>query len=145
MNKWLILPVMLLLAACEEDQAERQDQAAACEPIQTYADAVMQSDPFDITGAEITGDCLKITVMYGGGCKPHDFTLDYTFLPDFSFFTGVLHLSHNANGDLCRKLCTGDVYFDLTGIQDPGMSSINLILRENLKNSDYQLLINYYY
>jgi hypothetical protein len=144
MTKWLLIPVMLLLAACEEEQSDRQDQAA-CEPIQTYEDAVLLSDPFDITGAEITGDCLKITVRYGGGCMPHDFTLDYTFLPDFSYFTGVLHLSHNANGDLCKALCTGDVYFDLTGIQEPGMKMISLILREHLENSDYQLLINYYY
>ena len=144
MSKWLLIILIVLITACEDDQQDRQDPGA-CEPILEDPGTAMLSDPFEITGAEIIDDCLMITVRYSGGCKPHEFRLTCTLLPDFSSYSGILKLSHNANGDHCKALCTGNVYFDLTGLQESGLNLISLILTENAEDSDYQLLIKYYY
>jgi hypothetical protein len=144
MHKWIYIMFMLLMAACEKDQVQREE-IPTCEPVCTGTYSVFHDDPFDITGAEIIDDCLKIEVRYGGGCKIHDFTLYYTPLPDFSLFSGVLQLSHNANGDTCKALCHEDIYFDLSGLRKPGTHMVSLVLRQDLANSDYQLIIHYYY
>lgn len=144
MSKWLLIILIVLVTACEDNQQEMQDPGA-CEPIVEDTGTALLSDPFDITGVEIIDDCLKISVRYGGGCKTHEFKLTCSPLPDFSSYSAILKLSHNANGDLCKALCTEDIYFDLTGLQDPGMNRVDLILRQNTKDSDYQLLIIYHY
>jgi len=102
-------------------------------------------DPFEIISGEISEDCLKIDVRYGGGCKDHDFVLYYEPLRDFSAYSGLLLLSHDADGDLCEALITESLYFDLTSVQDTSTAMVRLRLQPDIEGSEDYLLIDYYY
>jgi len=110
-----------------------------------YSANVLFSDPFNILAGDITDDCLRIHVSYGGGCEKHSFSLNYEDLPILSQYSGSLLLSHNANGDLCEALITEYLYFDLTSVQNTSMNMVRLMLQSNVADSDDYLLIDYYY
>ena len=72
--------------------------------------------PFTIKSIELMGDEIEIKVSYVGGCKPHDFML---FVADKilinSQSTSInLNLSHDDNGDRCKRIVTEKLVFDLS-------------------------------
>ena len=139
--------IAFLMCFCEEDQMRYED-TGDCQAILDQLDrlaSVLPENNFEVIGGRMQGDCLLIKVRYGGGCKDHDFLMSHVSLPHFSAYSGVLMLSHNSDGDLCKALITETVSFDLTSLQDPEQDMIRLLVKQNVADSDYLLLIDYFY
>jgi len=90
----------------------------------------LSTDPISIISAKVDGDCLKLTLQYGGGCKEHQVDLAFIQpecgtppLPPPTF-----EIRHNANGDACKALVTKEYSFDLKGIREEGKNKIDFIL-----------------
>ena len=150
MKRTTVLVLALLCFSCEQEKEDIYELPVCQEIVQsdTYIGNgldMLSSDPFRILGGEIIDDCLKINVSYGGGCTEHEFTLYYEDLPQFSEYSGILLLVHDANGDLCKSLIRESVYFDLTGVRDTAMNMVRLMLRPNVADSDDYLMVDYYY
>ena len=71
-------------------------------------------DPATIRAARVSADTLTLVVLFGGGCKHHDFTLfaRWGFVETFPCIA-VVYLSHDAHGDLCRAMVTDTLAFTL--------------------------------
>lgn len=72
-------------------------------------------DMVGIESAGLKGDKLILDVVYGGGCRTHDFQLSW----DGSILKSnppqvVLSLTHNGNGDPCKALVIERLQFDLS-------------------------------
>ncbi len=90
----------------------------------------LSTDPISIISAKVDGDCLKLTLQYGGGCKEHQVDLALIQpecgtppLPPPTF-----EIRHNANGDACKALVTKEYSFDLKGIREEGKNKTDFIL-----------------
>ena len=77
------------------------------------------TDAYTINAATLEGDTLRVNVSYSGGCETHAFTLvaEQRFLESFPVQLRV-SIAHNANGDRCDALITGDYHFDLTPLKE---------------------------
>lgn len=75
-------------------------------------------DEYVLNAATITGDSLKLSLSYSGGCAAHQFTLVCSsfFLESDPVQLGV-SLAHNANNDPCEAFPTETYHFDLTPIK----------------------------
>lgn len=88
-----------------------------------------QIDPFNILSTEINGDVLKISVEYGGGCKEHEFKMNWTGAWMKSKPPKVnLWLEHQSNEDNCRALIRENLSFDLKSIQSSSSKSVLIIV-----------------
>ena len=72
-------------------------------------------DTVSIESGGLKGDKLILDVVYGGGCRPHDFQLSW----DGNILESkppqvILSLTHNGNGDPCRALLRQRLQFDLS-------------------------------
>ena len=76
------------------------------------------SKPFDLLEASIDGDSLRVTVRYGGGCAPHDFSL-HSNGPALRSMPPqqLLRIEHRANADPCRALIQENHSFDLSSFR----------------------------
>lgn len=90
----------------------------------------LSTDPISIISAKVDGDCLKLTLQYGGGCKEHQVDLALIQpecgtppLPPPTF-----EIRHNANGDVCKALVTKEYSFNISGIREEGKNKTNFIL-----------------
>lgn len=90
----------------------------------------LSTDPISIISAKVDGDCLKLTLQYGGGCKEHQVDLAFIQpecgtppLPPPTF-----EIRHNANSDACKALITKEYSFDLKGIRGEGKNKTDFIL-----------------
>ena len=90
----------------------------------------LKADPLAVLAVNIEGDCLVLTLQYGGGCKEHKVDLALIVpqcetppLPPPNF-----EVRHDANGDVCKALITKDYRFDISGIREQGKSSTDFIL-----------------
>jgi hypothetical protein len=90
----------------------------------------LSTDPISIISAKVDGDCLKLTLQYGGGCKEHQVDLAFIQpecgtppLPPPTF-----EIRHNANSDACKALVTKEYNFDLKGIREEGKNKTDFIL-----------------
>jgi hypothetical protein len=97
----------------------------------------LKREPFSLKVAKLTdNDILSITVSYTGGCKKHDFIL--ATVPLFTIM-GESHqvdlvLSHENNGDACKKIVTESLYFDLFPLKETyqkvyGIKTSSMLLR----------------
>jgi len=94
-------------------------------PITIFNDEVslkkLKTDLFSLKSVNKTdNDILSIIVSYAGGCKKHDFIL--ATVPLFTT-TAESHqvdlvLSHENNGDACKKIVTESLYFDLFPLKE---------------------------
>lgn len=123
-----LLAIAATLFSCKENQDDPKDSGSS-ELIITasssgYSDAASNrspeySDPFELKDVIITGDSIKITVAYSGGCKKHTFeiiwneTLTVTTPPQ----TGLIIL-HDANGDMCEAYITETIAFCISDLSD---------------------------
>jgi NigD-like C-terminal beta sandwich domain len=76
----------------------------------------LRTDTVFIQEAKIAGEILNLEVSYMGGCKTHYFELLSDQLRDSEQCN--LILSHNANGDACKKQVEEYISFDLSLIKD---------------------------
>ena len=81
-------------------------------------DTRFPEDPVKIEGASIQGDLLAIKVVYGGGCKTHQFALygSTGFMESYPV-QARLFLSHDSNGDMCEAIIRHDIVFDLSPLK----------------------------
>ena len=95
------------------------DQPEPLMPVISGSTADLQSDPFDLDSAAVSGDILTISVSYKGGCRGHDFVL--TASDSFRESSPVqlsMVLTHDANDDPCEAYPTQQLRFDLTPIKE---------------------------
>ena len=97
------------------------------------------ADEFYFQSATIDGNCLKLTVRYGGGCEDVIFQLydASAILKSFPLQRNIrLSLEDN---DFCEALITKELDYDLTPLQVDGYSELTL----NLQNFAESLVYNY--
>jgi hypothetical protein len=77
------------------------------------------ADPLTIRDGRIDGDTLRLTVSYGGGCRPHSLQplAEAAWLESFPVQV-MARIAHNAGGDLCRALITRSLRIDLSPLRD---------------------------
>lgn len=90
----------------------------------------LASDPIVVKEAKVSGDCLVLTLQYGGGCKEHQVDLALIQpecgtppLPPPTF-----EIRHNTNGDACKALITKEYSFDISGIKESGKHEVEFTL-----------------
>ncbi len=112
---WIFAISILLLCACQEDDAILEDD---CKQVVVDNDlfASSEGDDFDFEDINLDGNCLVLMIRYGGGCGSIA-----TALIDAGDFEGVpprrsLRLKLEDN-DPCEALITNTTSFDLTEIQ----------------------------
>ena len=72
------------------------------------------TDSLTIQKVDMNKDSLQLIVSYGGGCKSHQFALyGYANFNKSSPPQAEICLSHNGNGDSCKKLITQEIKFNL--------------------------------
>ncbi len=100
-----------------------------------------ETDPFNILALSLNADVLEVTVEYGGGCKEHEFKMNWTGAWMKSMPPKInLWLEHENNDDNCRALIRETLYFDLAKVQNSSSSSIVIIL-----NGDEEKSLTYSY
>lgn len=80
----------------------------------------LKKDGFSYGDSYINGSALHLTVVSGGGCRDHDYTLTMTpsvFMESYPVQANI-YLRHDANGDPCDAVVTDSVAFGLTPIID---------------------------
>lgn len=90
----------------------------------------LKTDPLNLISAKVEGDCLMLTIQYGGGCQEHQIDLALIQpecgtppLPPPTF-----EIRHNANNDACKALITKEYSFDISGIREKGKNKTDFIL-----------------
>ena len=75
-------------------------------------------DPYQLDGLFIDGDILGVAVGFSGGCEYHDFQLWATEdLDDRDPPVQTLHLTHDANGDVCEAFLQETRHFNLAPLR----------------------------
>ena len=128
---------------CMAGQPARIDSIveAGCDALTEWSSS-LPADPFSPDTVYIQGDCLEISVAYGGGCRNHDFFL--SLLPAMGPFP-VLTLAHDAHGDICEAWITDALSFDITSLRTPGSHETTFILVLNYDEATYSQEIIYHY
>ena len=88
-------------------------------PVAFGSTADLQSDPFALNSASVTGSVLTISVSYSGGCRSHEFVL--TAAESFQESSPAqlpMVLTHEDNDDPCEAYPTEQRRFDLTPITE---------------------------
>lgn len=70
--------------------------------------------PFTIKSIELVGNEIEIKISYIGGCKTHEFILFADKFLDSQPTSIHLNLSHDDNGDRCKRIVTESLVFDLS-------------------------------
>lgn len=90
----------------------------------------LKTDLLSLISAKIDGDCLVLTLQYGGGCKDHQIDLAL-ILPECGtppLPPPTFEIRHNANNDVCKALITKEYSFDISGIREEGKNKTDFIL-----------------
>ncbi len=125
-NLMLFVLLPFLIIGCNKSGVK-----AICDQIgivdsEQYRDA--PRDDFDFVSAEIKGDCLEVTVQYGGGCGDATFLLigeeklNQSLPPQRPI---VISLDDQ---DYCKALVTKTISFDLTNLREENYDEVQLIL-----------------
>lgn len=123
---------LMIFSACSEKTMELTNSGNCSDYVElNYSNySSLSTDPITIIEAKVDGDCLVLTLQYGGGCKEHQVDLALIQpecgtppLPPPTF-----EIRHNANGDACKALVTKDYSFDISGIREEGKNKIDFIL-----------------
>jgi hypothetical protein len=138
MKTKVLFSIFILFAAfysCKKDSGIKNNNnnnnvTDSCGALQNYDNkdsGANRYDAFRISTATISGDYLKLTVTYGGGCQPHDFKLVWNQMAMGPY--NRIFLTHDAHGDLCKALVTRKLCFNLSllkGVNSHGESSFPL-------------------
>ena len=122
MNRWISYTASALLAAVVIANCDRTISARLPEGtpvvISNIAPVDLQKDPFTIIDPMIEDAQLNMTVVSGGGCRDHIYTLTMTpaaFMESFPVQANIF-LWHDGMDDPCDAIVTDSVSFDLTPI-----------------------------
>lgn len=136
--KYLILTIITLsIVSCHSRKATKNKDAAtevATTPSEIIVDAEFQEPKenanFEISSASIENDILTLTVTYSGGCQEHEFKAYFNsiYLKSEPPKAGIF-IHHINNDDLCKKLVTEELKFNLKTMRYPG------------KDRDYKIMI----
>ena len=133
----------ILLSGCDKTENVNNDSPLPeCDDTVVVDAALYQNAPADefyFQSATIDGNCLQLTVRYGGGCEDVIFQLF-----DASSILKSLPIQRNIrlsleDNDFCEALVTQELSYDLTPLQVDGYSEIIL----NLQNFAESLVYNY--
>ncbi len=71
--------------------------------------------PYAIRSIKFIENKIRINISYTGGCKSHDFSLvvDRKVMSKFTKDPNLI-LSHNDNGDRCKRIVNEKLVFDLS-------------------------------
>jgi hypothetical protein len=133
MRNLIIITLLVLgaFSACKQDELKSAN--VNCNP---YVDLYffnydsLKRDPIYLQAYKVNGDCLELTVSYGGCTTGHTIDLAYMHpscgtppLPPPTF-----EIRHDSKGELCKMLVTETLKFDLTPLQNPDSSKISFIV-----------------
>jgi len=125
-----ILITFLFQSACTEQIETTQDDCTRYVELNYSNYNSLKTDPLSLISAKVEGDCLVLTLQYGGGCKEHQIDLALIQpecgtppLPPPTF-----EIRHNANDDVCKALITKEYSFDISGIREEGKNKTDFIL-----------------
>jgi hypothetical protein len=120
----------LFQSACTEQIETSQNSCTKYVELNFSNYNSLKTDPLSLISAKIDGDCLLLTLQYGGGCKEHQIDLALIQpecgtppLPPPTF-----EIRHNANDDVCKALITKEYSFDISGIRENGKNKIDFVL-----------------
>ena len=90
----------------------------------------LRRDPISVLDVQLNGDCLVLTLQYGGGCAEHevDLALIQPFCGTPPLPPATFDIRHNAHGDACKALINKEYSFDISGIREEGKRSVDFIL-----------------
>ena len=135
----LMLSTFCILFACTEQaqvtEALQNDCPKYVELNQLSNYDNLKADPANVVAVNIEGDCIVLTLQYGGGCKEHKVDLAL-ILPSLSTPPNF-EVRHDAKDDVCKALITKDYRFDISGIREQGKASVDFIL--SFKNSSGEI------
>ena len=127
---FLFLASFMWLVACTEQVEMSQDNCPKYVNLNYINYDSLKTDPLTIIDVKLNGDCLMLTLQYGGGCKEHQIDLAFIQpecgtppLPPPTF-----EIRHNANGDACKALITKEYSFDISGIKESGKNKTDFVL-----------------
>ena len=98
---------------------------------------------FKVLEATIENDILTMKVSYSGGCEAHEFN---------AYFSGIymkseppkagLFIHHINNGDMCKKLVTEELKFNLKTIRYPD-KTVDYKIMVGMNNHDGYIEYDY--
>jgi hypothetical protein len=96
--------------------------------------SIIKRDMLNVNSLLIDNDRLNFNLSYSGGCKEHQIELyAYNEIQKSNPAQVTVHLSHNANNDMCEAWITQNISFDLAKLKE--------YLKNNYGISDKVLLI----
>ena len=129
---FLFLISFLLHYGCTNQEEILQNNDACIKYIElNYSNYnSLKTDPLSFISAKIDGDCLVLTLQYGGGCKEHqiDLALIQSECGTPPLPPPTFEIRHNANDDVCKALITKEYSFDISGIRENGKHKTDFIL-----------------
>ncbi len=142
---------LAVIANCDRSISARLPEGTPV-VISNIAPVDLQKDPFTIIDPELEGHLLHLTVVSGGGCRDHIYTLTMTpaaFMESFPVQAN-LFLWHDGMTDPCDAIVTDSVSFDLTPILElytqmygqTGQANLNLYNFEQTESTRLVLKTN---
>jgi hypothetical protein len=132
---YLSLASLVFISACTEQVETAQDNCTKFVKLSYFTYDSLKTDPLNVMSSKVEGDCLLLTLQYGGGCKEHQVDLAL-ILPECGtppLPPPTFEIRHNANGDACKALITKEYSFDISGIKENGKNKTDFVL--NTRNS----------
>jgi len=130
-----IFITFLFQSACTEQIETNQNDCTKYVELNYSNYNSLKTDPLSLISAKVEGDCLVLTLQYGGGCKEHQIDLALIQpecgtppLPPPTF-----EIRHNANDDVCKALITKEYSFDISGIREKDKNKTDFTL--NTRNA----------
>jgi len=132
---YLFPALLLFISACTEQVEIAQDDCTKFVKLSYFTYDSLKTDAINVMSAKVDGDCLKLSLQYGGGCKDHQVDLAL-ILPECGtppLPPPTFEIRHNANNDACKALITKDYSFNISGIREEGKNQVEFVL--NARNS----------
>ena len=132
---YLFPALLLFISACTEQVEIAQDDCTKFVKLSYFTYDSLRTDAINVMSAKVDGDCLKLSLQYGGGCKDHQVDLAL-ILPECGtppLPPPTFEIRHNANNDACKALITKDYSFNISGIREEGKNQVEFVL--NARNS----------
>jgi hypothetical protein len=122
MNRLGMTVVLAVLLGCRDGAPSSASPNAFADGAVAFADNVIDAawprDSLSIESAAVIGDTLRLTLRFGGGCRPHriGLLLGNVFMESYPVQVHA-RLAHDAAGDMCKALLTRTRDFDLTPLR----------------------------
>jgi hypothetical protein len=132
---YLFPALLLFISACTEQVEIAQDDCTKFVKLSYFTYDSLRTDAINVMSAKVDGDCLKLSLQYGGGCKDHQVDLAL-ILPECGtppLPPPTFEIRHNANNDACKALITKNYSFNISGIREEGKNQVEFVL--NARNS----------